>query len=220
MTIGNEQLAIVRHALAAAAIATCTAVPTVHAQTSEDATTLSHAYSALAAGRAAEAEALARRVLDRSPRDHGAVGLAVLAATRRSAEAGLEVYEQWLKVTGHEDAFTLEPVAFSVLGALSDKRSGVDVAARRLLARLAGEVDGGASEGAEARTRELMSRLSSDTGGNKVLALREIARTGAASAVPQIVPLLDDPSPDTRAAAAEALGQLRGSEAVPALQRA
>lgn len=196
------------------------AAPIAVGQTPEDATLLSRAYAALAAGRVDEAEALATQVLARSPRDHGAAGLAVSAAARRDAGAALKVYERWLGVTGHEDAFVLEPAGVATLRALAPHPSGEGEAARQLLARLGQGGPEGAAQAAEDRARELSSRLGSEEGGSKTLALREIARIGSTTALPQILPLLKDPSPDTRAAAAEALGRLRASEAVPSLQQA
>jgi HEAT repeat protein len=210
---------MVQFGLAAAWLA-CAAPIEVFAQTSEDAALLGRAYAALAAGRGEEAEALAAQVLARSPRDHGAAGLAVSAAARRGAAAALEVYERWLGVTRHEDAFVLEPAGVATLRALGNQTSNEDEAARQLLARLDPDEPGSETQRAEDRARELSSRLGSDEGGSKTLALREIASTGSAAALPQILPLLKDPAPDTRAAAAETLGKLRASQAVPALQQA
>jgi HEAT repeat protein len=130
------------------------------------------------------------------------------------------MYERWVSVTRHEDAFVLEPVGIAVLRALGDTRSGVDESARQLLTKLGESSPAESAKAAEDRAGELTARLGSDDGGNRALALREIARTGSVAALPQILPLLKDPSPDTRAAAAEAIGQLRASEAVPALQQA
>lgn len=208
------------HLGVAAAWLACAAPSEVAAQTAEAATLLSRAYAALAAGRGEEAEALAQQVLARWPRDHGAAGLAVSAAATRGAGAALEVYERWLDVTRHEDAFVLEPAGEATLRALGSQPSGDEEAARQLLARLRDDVPQGTAQAAEDRARELASRLGSEDGGSKTLVLREIARAGSTAALPQILPLLKDPSPDTRAAAAEAIGRLRASEAVPALQQA
>jgi HEAT repeat protein len=190
-------------------------------QPADDHAVLSRAYTALSAGRAAEAESLAAQILSRQPRHHAAAVVAVEAASSRDARAGLSVYEKWLSAVRHEDAFTLEPVALAVVRALAKGKGSAADEAGRLLAELGGDaVSRPAAEAADERGRELASQLADADGANRLLTLRALVRTGYVAASPQVVPLLGHDAPDVRAAAAEALGALGAADAVPALQAA
>ena len=190
------------------------------AQSADDHAVLGRAYAALSAGRADEADTLASQVLARHPRHHAAALLAIEAASSRDAEAGLQRYDRWLASTRHEDAFALEPVALAILRAQARGQGAGSDEAARVLVQL-GEGPGGRRPAEpDEHGRQLASQLAETEGGNKMLALRELVRTGYTAATPQIVPLLGHKSPDVRASAAEALGRLGASEAVPALQAA
>lgn len=188
------------------------------AQPADDHAVLGRAHAAMAAGRAAEAEALASQILARQPRHHGAALVAVEAAASRDARAGLQLYEKWLAAVRHEDAFMLEPVALVVLRTLARGKGGAADEATRLLSELDGATARPAGDAADERGRELAGQLAQADGANPLLTLRELVRTGYAAASPQVVPLLGHAAPDVRAAAAEALGALGAADAVPALQ--
>jgi len=194
----------------------------VHAQPGSDATALSRAYAALAAGRTADAQRVAEQLLADQPRHHGAATVAVLAASSSGSVTALDVYEAWLTASRHEDAFMLEPVAIAVLGQLGSGGGIVQDEAKALLASLGvGGAPGSPKPQTTAdRGRELAADLGSAEGGSKVLRLRSLALTGYRDAAPQVLRLLTDPTPEIRAAAADTLGQLGASEAVTPLQAA
>jgi hypothetical protein len=189
----------------------------VGAQTSE-ADPLARAYSALASGRFVEALQLAERVLAASPRHHDAASIAVRAAAAAGAIEGLNQYERWLAAVRAEDAHMLEPVARAVLGELSRSGGTTESAARRALQDASGETPASIAAAEEARGRQIAGELGSRDPGNKLLLLRTLGTTGYRDAAPQVLPLLSDPVPDVRAAAAEALGALGADSAIPSLR--
>ncbi len=196
-------------------------VAPVLAQPAPDATALSRAYAALAAGRTAEAQRVAEQLLADQPRHHGAATVAVLAASTSGSNTGLDVYEAWLGASRHEDAFILEPVAVAVLHQLGADGGPLQEEAKALLTGI--PADGGSPSGSAPPTsadrgRQLAADLRGAEGGSKVLRLRSLAITGYREAAPQVLPLLSDPTPEIRAAAADTLGELGASQAIAPLQ--
>ena len=187
------------------------------AQPTSDATALSRAYAALAAGRTAEAQRVAQEGLAAQPRHHGAATVAVLAASTQGGQAGLDAYQNWLAASHHEDAFILEPVALAILGQLAAESGPLQDDAKALSG--SGQADGGsATPTPEDHGRQLAADLATAQGGSRVLRLRELALTGYREAAPQVQRLLSDPTPEIRAAAADTLAQLGATEAIPPLQ--
>jgi hypothetical protein len=187
------------------------------AQPASDATALSRAYAALAAGRMAEAQRVAQEVLAEQPRHHAAATVAVLAASTQGGKAGLDAYEGWLAASHHEDAFILEPVAMAILSQLAAEKGPLGDDAKALSG--GGQADGGSPAPTSAdRGRQLAADLATAQGGSRVLRLRELAVTGYREAAPQVLRLLSDPTPEIRAAAADTLAQLGATEAIPPLQ--
>jgi hypothetical protein len=194
----------------------------VLAQPASDATALSRAYAALAAGRTAEAQRVAEQLLADQPRHHGAATVAVLAASTSGSNTGLDMYEGWLAASRHEDAFILEPVAIAVLHQLGADGGALQEDAKALLTGI--PADGGSRSGSATpptsadRGRQMAADLRGAEGGSKVLRLRSLALTGYLDAVPQVLPLPSDPTPEIRAAAADTLGELGASQAIAPLQ--
>ena len=189
---------------------------------------LARAYEALAAGRSNEALRLGREVLRERPAHHAAATVVVLAASSEGAAAALDAYERWLGASRHEDAFVLEPVGVAVLTALAQGPDGpVRTDAHGRLAQAGAPIPGeGTGDGpapavpseAEIGPR-LAAQLGRNTGRNQLLLLRALADTGYRDAAPSVVPLLDDPVPEHRAAAADTLAALGAVDAVPAIRQ-
>ncbi len=200
----------------ATALVILSAPPVARAQAPADHQAISRAYAALAQGRAAEAARIADELLRQSPRDHAGATIAVLAAASSGAAAALDAYERWLDASRHEDAFILEPVARAILQEIAASRGPFDAEANERLA--ASRKDGAETDIAEGR------RIAADLGrkdsGNPVLLMRALAKTRYAEGASAVVPLLGHEVPDVRAAAAETLGVLGATAAVPALQAA
>lgn len=202
--------------ISATALVMLSALHVARAQAPADHQAISRAYAALAQGRAAEAARIADELLRQSPRDHAGATIAVLAAASTGAGPALDAYERWLDASRHEDAFVLEPVARAVLQELAASRGAFDSEAKARLAASAG--DGAERDIAEGR------RIAGDLGrkdsGNPILLMRALAKTRYAEGAPAVVPLLGHEVPDVRALAAETLGVLGATFAVPALKAA
>ena len=205
--------------VAGAVLSMLTWLPAVAAQGDREAEILSRAYAALAAGRAREALQLADSLLSATPRHHGAATVAVRAAAASNSLEGLAQYERWLAAARTEDAHMLEPVAVAALRELAATKGPAEAAAHSTLS----ELDRGPaadSPGArqEAEGQQIVARLTSRDSGNKVLLLRALGASGYRAGGAAVLPLLDDQSPDVRAAAAETLGELRVQNAVSHLR--
>lgn len=196
-------------------------------------------WTAMAAGRLADAQAAADEILRRTPWDHGAIVLKISAASRSSALTGLDAYETWLESRRTEDVSLLEPVAhatMTALAAVEDRglriaaleqlaRHG-DTAARKQLATLATMTP--AMLGADAALARLgdaaatarLQKVGPSEGRYDPTALADaLADTGPAS-IPTLLSLLETGRGPGRAAAATALGRLHATSATDALRRA
>lgn len=192
---------------------------------------LSRGWSRLAAGQAAEAAAIAERMLTRVPRDHDALSLAVAArVAEKKPIAALDAYEQWFKASSGEDVFALEHVARGTLEPIAggDDR-GLALQALQALARagVAGASDRlgrlrGATDPAAVRPEGRIDALKAAGAGSvpalraimreekgpaRAAALRALAALNAHEATEEARGFLADPDPLVRASAAIALAR-------------
>jgi HEAT repeat protein len=204
---------------------------------------LATGWSALASGRTAEAEAIADRLLQAGSRRHDAVSLKISARVRAArGDAALDVYEEWLKASPHEDVFLLQPIAAGILeGLAGGKDAGVRIDALQALAeagdkgaasKLAALTGPGEEPGAadEALARignpqavARVTRLVAAGGGRRDVsgAIDALVKAKPAGAVAAITAALEPGRPmPTKMSAAKALGTLGAVEAIPQLQRA
>ena len=84
------------------------------------ATELSRSWAAIGQGDYARAEQIAAALLRANPSDHSAiaVGVAATAGAGKPIPA-LDLYEEWLRRTRHEDVFLLQPIATGILAAIA-----------------------------------------------------------------------------------------------------
>lgn len=202
---------------------------------------LGRAWTALGAGRAAEAERLADALLKAAPRDHEALAVKIHAQTGAGQPLeALTSYERWLGPSPTEDVFLLAPIAAGILRGERDDtdprsrmralgflvRAG-DAAARRELegaataAQPSLEADAAlAREGSQAAVRRLEDRLAAPSIRDKSAVIRALSRANATGSAEAMQGLLADSSPPTRLEAARALGELGAKSAIPQLRAA
>lgn len=197
---------------------------------------LAQGWALLAKGDAAGAAASASRALGHDPHNSAALRLALEAdLVLGGASRALGTYERWLGTRAMDDIYGLRRIARAILG---EAVGGKDPAARHeALVALAADGDRDAAatlaQGARNGTfREVSAMAASGdaralatllaqlhtTPGSKTAIIAAIAATGNKVAIPQLLPILKDPSDVNRAAAADALGQLGATEAVPQLK--
>ena len=202
-----------------------TAKPAVTA--ASDAATIAAGWNALAAGRSDAAVKEAETVLKRRPWDRAAILLKIHGRSSVAPLRGLDAYEAWLAAKHVEDVGFLEPVVIGILQEIANARDpDVQRSALRALAaaRVAGSQekldalkpsgDGSLDRDVEAARagdvtalQRLNGRASTPAGGTVVLA-KALAEIGSAGA-PGLLLLLNSAQPQTRAAAAEALGPMK-----------
>jgi len=211
------------------------------AQRRGDLEAIAKGWSALAAGRPAEAEALAGALLAGSPRRHEAAMLLIRARILAGRDlAALDGYEQWAAAVRQEDVFLLQPIAIAVLDTLSastDRSVRIralgalaaegDARARARLTDLAAASSGGeadevlaaaADPGAIERLRATVTAAGGRDVSRAIDALRDANARGAIGAI--AAALATENAVPTRMAAARALGALDAREAIPQLRRA
>ncbi len=159
--------------------------------------------------------------------------LAVEADIARSGGlAALDRYERWLGARTFEEPAVLRRVAraflFDALGQTQSPPARAEawkslVDDGESLPPLFGSSPGpadlraAAAAGSEPAVRQLLQSLPTDAAG-RVRALDAVGASGVKVAAEPILPLLQDPRSEVRAAAADALGKVGGREAVPALK--
>jgi HEAT repeat protein len=210
--------------------------PRATAVVTDEAKRLAAGWTALAAGNAAEAAAIAAKVLGETPNSAAALVLLVDAdIARAGAQAGLGAYESWLGGRRLDDAYVLRRIAQAML---RDAAVGDDAAARlRALGALAGDRDAGAvrqlNEGAgqgrladtielarlgqERAIAELIKQLESPLVNRKAI-IDALGSSRNRLALAPLVALLADADMDIRALSAEALGRLGAQEATASLR--
>lgn len=203
----------------------------------DEATALANGWTVLTQGNHAEAAQLAAQVLARNPRSIPALSLAIEAdIARAGAATALAAYESWLGTRTLEEPGILRRIARATLQEFA--RQDRDVAARaESLKALAADGDpdavavitASAAGGGENDTRMLASlgnaeavdRVAAQLKSMQGLKLREIRVLGESrspSAVASLVPVLNDPMPQNRAEAAEALGKVGRPDMIPHLK--
>lgn len=198
---------------------------------------LAGGWAALSAGRAAEAQDVARRLLKlKGSRTSAAVITFVVEAAL--ADAGpveaLRAYEAWLGGRGVEAAYPLRQIAAAALQAAA---AGADSAARaEALHMLAADGNAEAREAAAKGVKDGQSAhvFAAAAAGDEtaVAALVELVQSGRANiratealaesrhprAVPVLIDILSRQDDDMRGPAAAALAAMGAREAIPALQ--
>jgi HEAT repeat protein len=203
----------------------------------DEAAALANGWALLTQGNHAEAAQLAAQVLARNPRSIPALSLAIEADIARAGSAtALAAYESWLGARTLEEPGILRRIARATLQEFA--RQDRDVAARaESLKALAADGDqdavalitAAAAGGGENDTRMLASlgnpeavdRVAVQLKSGQGLKLREIrvlAESRSPSAVTALVPVLNDPMPQNRAEAAEALGKFGRPDMIPHLK--
>lgn len=198
-------------------------------------------WTALAEGRSAQALAAARQVLRTDPANHDAISLAVAALTTgQQSIAALDVYEQWLAASTHEDVFPLQAIAQSFLLTLSNspepririgaliaqaeagERTAQDILVREARSDTAPlDIDVSLAAGGDASAiQRLEGRVTAGGSVDKGAAIRALADAKSKNSSPAIAQALRDPAPPSRMAAAGALADLGAVEAIPALKAA
>jgi HEAT repeat protein len=193
---------------------------------------LGRAWTAIAAGRPAEAVAAADELLKSNPRDRRAVTVKVEALASAAPVRALDAYEKWLTIVSTEDIFLLDPVARGTLERIASEtdarlrldaleilaRAGVRSARERL-----SQEGGGAGDLALARLgdRAALARLKGAGFDQKRPELRiDILSLAGASAFDSLRPFLAEKSGAVRAKAIEAIGRVAGKAAIEDLRAA
>lgn len=212
------------------------------AQTTTEPQDLGAGWTALAAGRSADAERYADTILRVDRRNRDAVALKIAARIAAGNVTGsLDAYEQWLgDVRQREDVFLLERVAIGVVdAAATSKERNVRVRALELQAALGNRqamaqlstlgdepvtvrADASLARQGDAAAVARLTAKVKEVGGRDVSdAIDALREADAKSAVGAIASALDPRRPlPTRMAAARALGQLGALEAIPRLRAA
>jgi HEAT repeat protein len=215
--------------------------PPLSARRQGNVATLSKGWSALAAGRAAEAEAIADAMLLGAPKAHDAVSLKIRASLAGKPEtAALDAYEKWVAAVHQEDVFLVQPVAVVVLDtlalstdqavrvrALAALAAAGDTQARTRLADMSASAQGGevdealAMAGDRAATTRLQARVAAPRGRDVSRDIDALRDANSRGAIPAITAALAASNPvPTRMAAARALADLGAQEAIPQLKQA
>lgn len=203
---------------------------------------LAKGWSALASGRAGDAEAIADQLLQAGARRHEALALKIAARIQTGrAEAALDAFEQHLRQGAAEDVYLLQPIARAHLDALArstDMRVRIEAlaalaqagdrdAAAQLADLSAADTTGTADMAlADLDNPQAIARLEARVKTPGVRAdvsdaIDALAKSKAASSIPSIIAALDPSRPvPTRMSAARALGRLEARNAIPQLKQA
>jgi hypothetical protein len=191
-------------------------------------------WALLAQGEPAKASSIAAKLLIRYPRSVVALALAVDAEIARGgAAAGLAAYERWMQNRTLEDGYVLRRVARALLTETvrSKDRSAAAWAREALIADgetgVAGEPGTtGTGGGAEAKPQSRQNEAAvtklidglADPMVNKRPAIAALVNSKSQRAVKPLIGLLGDPDPTVRGAAADGLGELGATSAIPDLK--
>lgn len=229
-TVGSGIVAAVLMATTASAQPTPRAAPaplTPGTLSIEERTTIAQGWALLAQGLLDEAATRAAKVLEASPRNPAALGLAVeVAVTRGGALAGLTQYERWLGQRTLDEPALVRRIAVALLkeAATQWEHTTARLEALRALAAegdafaaeaLAAAANSGgtaerrllASTGNERAIEALIVDLDNGT-GNPMSIIEALARSGRKSAIAPLTDRLQNPAPEIRGAAVEGLGKL------------
>lgn len=198
----------------------------------DEAAAIAQSWVLLAEGKYDEASQRARGVVSRFPRSVAALALLVETdIARAGATSALDSYERWIGTQQLEEPAALRRVARAFLyewsrqtkdlhaqnEALAALAQDGDEQANAVLAALPTASGVRAQQGDPNAVAELVARLKAAS-GSKVNEIQLLAETGSSRAAAPIRPLLNDPLPENRAAAAGALGKLEDRAAIPRLK--
>jgi HEAT repeat protein len=196
--------------------------------------TLASGWSALAAGRRADAIKAADTVLTRSPGRHAALDLKIEALSESDPVKALDAYEAWLARVRIEDVFLLSSVAQGTLEQIASNQDPVlrSQALQRLAqsgdARAAAQLQELAKSGSG--TNDLQLALAGDAAAAGRLlkatkteslppqSLAKALPAAGAAAVPALRALLKHPAAPVRMEGALSLGKLGSADAIPDLK--
>lgn len=193
-------------------------------------------WTALAARDFGKASAAVASVMAKNPRSIAAASLWIeIEASRGGGLAALQVYEQWLNSRKLEDGYLLRRCAKALLwegaavpeveaDALQYLSADDDPFAR---ARLANAMLGGglaetralARLGDEGAVNRLIAMMAKYGASNKTVFIEALVQSRSPRAIPVLTTLLDDKDPSNVSAAADGLGTLNATSAIPKLQR-
>jgi HEAT repeat protein len=198
---------------------------------------LAQGWALLAEGKLEEAARTARDIQTRAPRNISAFALTVeVEIARAGGLAALTVYEAWLGQRQLEEPGVLRRVARAFLYEWGRQEQDAGARSEALLAlaqdgeTLAHDVLASAGEKSEAALvalarlgdRSAVNRISAQLTSEPGLKLREIrmlADSRSRDAVPALLETLNDPRPENRAAAADALGKIGDRVALDPLRK-
>lgn len=202
----------------------------------EETQAMNNGWAWLAAGDTEKAAGYAQGVLAKFPRSIAAAALRVEAEIARGGgQAGLLAYENWLGARKLEDGYLLRRAARAILWeAAADPAAGVEALqhlaadddaearlrlARRMVAGALGETRALARLGDQGAIQQLIKQV--ETGeGSKMLQIDALIQSKSPLAIPPLMKLLKDTNyQDHIAAAADGLGTLGATQAIPDLQR-
>ena len=202
----------------------------------EETQAMYNGWALLAAGDTAKAAGYAQSVLDKYPRNIAAAALRVEAEIARGGgQAGLLAYENWLGGRKLEDGYLLRRAARAILWeAAGDAGVGIEALqhlaadedpearaqlARRMVAGGFGETRALARLGDQGAIQRLIKQI--ETGeGSKMLQIEALIQSKSPLAIPPLIKLLKDTNyPYHVAAAADGLGTLGATQAIPELQQ-
>jgi thiamine biosynthesis protein ThiS len=232
---GAILLALILLSGAATAQQTRPAAPPVSQTVSEESMLVYQGWALLAAGDAAKASRAAADALAKSPRSVAAIVLLVEAEIARAgATAGLTAYERWLGDRKVEDPYLVRRISRALLQTTAKGPGPLAGDAMRFLAE-----DGDAESRAELTrkayagsfadakalapldegiVRYLIQGLSTTT-GSKLAIIDALVASRSKLAIPPLMALLGDTAtPAHIAAAADGLGKLGATDAIPRLR--
>ena len=202
----------------------------------EETHALYNGWALLAAGDAAKAAGYAQGVLSKYPRSIAAASLRIEAEIARGGGlAGLAAYEAWLGSRKLEDGYLLRRAARAILWqTTADPALGVEALqhlagdddsealaqlVRRMVAGHLGDTRALARLGHQGAVNQLIKQI--ETGqGSKMVQIDALIQSKSPAAVPVLMKLLNDTNyQDHIAAAAEGLGTLNATQAIPELRR-
>jgi HEAT repeat protein len=204
----------------------------------EEAALLAEGWTALAARDFAKASQRAATALARFPRSVAALQLSVEIDIEQSGSSGgLDTYERWLAGRRLDEPMLLRRIAAALLQetAITARDSGSRAWALVALANdgdasARSALDAAIREGSRAET-ELLVRKGNDQAvdraveelkrpiANKMALIEALGEVGNARSVTGLMLMLQDPRPEHRAAAAEALGKLGAKQAIPVIRQ-
>lgn len=214
-----------------------TSRPTPQRSAAPDSTVsaLARGYAALAAGRGREAQSVAETLLKVQPSNHAALLLQIEALSAGTpVSRGLDAYERAAQTRG-EDMGLLAPVARGLLRELAAQpRAPERAMALAVLVEDGDAAAAGTLKQLNTSDAEVLLDMSEVGGANARAAvvaafeqapapmrgrlLDELSRRHIAVPPASIAPLLNDASPETRAAAARAAAGTTSTDLVPALE--